>query len=206
MKARGTVLKPPLGIFLSPCDPATFRPQVPRTQISRPESPGMTSPSPRIQIISTDSAVASPQRIQVPAPVPLGTSHLPKGFNKELCFLGIKYNIIYSLRNKIRKFTFIEVNYCFKLLEWSAILLLLCFQIERQYVLIIKSMGLFPHLKSNPVSFFIAFLTLEDDLFNAWLLFHLENVCNSNTYLIGLLWGLSGILLIKCCPRAVPGT
>lgn len=100
MKARGTVLKPPLGIFLSPCDPATFRPQVPRTQISRPESPGMTSPSPRIQIISTDSAVASPQRIQVPAPVPLGTSHLPKGFNKELCFLGIKYNMIYSLRNK----------------------------------------------------------------------------------------------------------
>ncbi|TKC41484.1 hypothetical protein EI555_001585, partial [Monodon monoceros] len=38
---------------------------VPRTQTSRPESPGMTSPSPRIQIISTDSAVASPQRIQI---------------------------------------------------------------------------------------------------------------------------------------------
>ncbi|XP_066101757.1 nuclear receptor subfamily 2 group C member 2 isoform X3 [Saccopteryx bilineata] len=39
--------------------------EVPRTQTSRPESPGMTSPSPRIQIISTDSAVASPQRIQI---------------------------------------------------------------------------------------------------------------------------------------------
>nr|XP_031326829.1 nuclear receptor subfamily 2 group C member 2 isoform X3 [Camelus dromedarius] len=38
---------------------------VPRIQTSRPESPGMTSPSPRIQIISTDSAVASPQRIQI---------------------------------------------------------------------------------------------------------------------------------------------
>uniref|UniRef100_A0A2K5NAU2 Nuclear receptor subfamily 2 group C member 2 n=1 Tax=Cercocebus atys TaxID=9531 RepID=A0A2K5NAU2_CERAT len=39
--------------------------EVTRTQTSRPESPGMTSPSPRIQIISTDSAVASPQRIQI---------------------------------------------------------------------------------------------------------------------------------------------
>ncbi|KAM9185727.1 nuclear receptor subfamily 2 group C member 2 isoform 1-T1 [Dugong dugon] len=39
--------------------------EVPRAQTSRPESPGMTSPSPRIQIISTDSAVASPQRIQI---------------------------------------------------------------------------------------------------------------------------------------------
>ncbi|XP_064352279.1 nuclear receptor subfamily 2 group C member 2 isoform X2 [Camelus dromedarius] len=39
--------------------------EVPRIQTSRPESPGMTSPSPRIQIISTDSAVASPQRIQI---------------------------------------------------------------------------------------------------------------------------------------------
>ncbi|XP_049718961.1 nuclear receptor subfamily 2 group C member 2 isoform X1 [Elephas maximus indicus] len=39
--------------------------QVPRAQTSRSESPGMTSPSPRIQIISTDSAVASPQRIQI---------------------------------------------------------------------------------------------------------------------------------------------
>nr|XP_045371322.1 nuclear receptor subfamily 2 group C member 2 isoform X3 [Camelus bactrianus] len=38
---------------------------VPSIQTSRPESPGMTSPSPRIQIISTDSAVASPQRIQI---------------------------------------------------------------------------------------------------------------------------------------------
>ncbi|GAB1291086.1 Nuclear receptor subfamily 2 group C member 2 [Apodemus speciosus] len=38
---------------------------VPRAQTSWPESPGMTSPSPRIQIISTDSAVASPQRIQI---------------------------------------------------------------------------------------------------------------------------------------------
>ncbi|XP_031326837.2 nuclear receptor subfamily 2 group C member 2 isoform X3 [Camelus dromedarius] len=60
------VLRPPLGIFLSPLviQPAS-RPQVPRIQTSRPESPGMTSPSPRIQIISTDSAVASPQRIQI---------------------------------------------------------------------------------------------------------------------------------------------
>nr|XP_040147387.1 nuclear receptor subfamily 2 group C member 2 [Ictidomys tridecemlineatus] len=39
--------------------------EVPRPQTHRPESPGMTSPSPRIQIISTDSAVASPQRIQI---------------------------------------------------------------------------------------------------------------------------------------------
>ncbi|XP_032314586.1 nuclear receptor subfamily 2 group C member 2 isoform X1 [Camelus ferus] len=39
--------------------------EVPSIQTSRPESPGMTSPSPRIQIISTDSAVASPQRIQI---------------------------------------------------------------------------------------------------------------------------------------------
>ncbi|XP_047390573.1 nuclear receptor subfamily 2 group C member 2 isoform X2 [Sciurus carolinensis] len=39
--------------------------EVPRPQTYRPESPGMTSPSPRIQIISTDSAVASPQRIQI---------------------------------------------------------------------------------------------------------------------------------------------
>ncbi|XP_023561677.1 nuclear receptor subfamily 2 group C member 2 isoform X5 [Octodon degus] len=39
--------------------------QVPRTQTPWPEAPGMTSPSPRIQIISTDSAVASPQRIQI---------------------------------------------------------------------------------------------------------------------------------------------
>ncbi|XP_015350541.1 nuclear receptor subfamily 2 group C member 2 isoform X1 [Marmota marmota marmota] len=39
--------------------------EVLRTQTHRPESPGMTSPSPRIQIISTDSAVASPQRIQI---------------------------------------------------------------------------------------------------------------------------------------------
>nr|XP_031542036.1 nuclear receptor subfamily 2 group C member 2 isoform X2 [Vicugna pacos] len=39
--------------------------EVPRIQTTRPESPGMTSPSPRIQIISTDSAVASPQRIQI---------------------------------------------------------------------------------------------------------------------------------------------
>ncbi|XP_075406186.1 nuclear receptor subfamily 2 group C member 2 isoform X1 [Tenrec ecaudatus] len=39
--------------------------EVPRAQTPRPESPGMTSPSPRIQIISTDSAVASPQRIQI---------------------------------------------------------------------------------------------------------------------------------------------
>ncbi|XP_048212272.1 nuclear receptor subfamily 2 group C member 2 isoform X1 [Perognathus longimembris pacificus] len=39
--------------------------EVPHTQTLRPESPGMTSPSPRIQIISTDSAVASPQRIQI---------------------------------------------------------------------------------------------------------------------------------------------
>ncbi|XP_010588240.2 nuclear receptor subfamily 2 group C member 2 isoform X3 [Loxodonta africana] len=39
--------------------------EVPRAQTSRSESPGMTSPSPRIQIISTDSAVASPQRIQI---------------------------------------------------------------------------------------------------------------------------------------------
>ncbi|XP_023561675.1 nuclear receptor subfamily 2 group C member 2 isoform X3 [Octodon degus] len=38
---------------------------VPRTQTPWPEAPGMTSPSPRIQIISTDSAVASPQRIQI---------------------------------------------------------------------------------------------------------------------------------------------
>ncbi|XP_063093850.1 nuclear receptor subfamily 2 group C member 2 isoform X3 [Cavia porcellus] len=38
---------------------------VPRTQTLQPEAPGMTSPSPRIQIISTDSAVASPQRIQI---------------------------------------------------------------------------------------------------------------------------------------------
>lgn len=78
-KARGMVLRPLLGIFLSSLViQPTSRPQVPRTQTSRPESPGMTSPSPRIQIISTDSAVASPQRIQVPAPVPLGSSHLPK--------------------------------------------------------------------------------------------------------------------------------
>uniref|UniRef100_A0A8C9US33 Nuclear receptor subfamily 2 group C member 2 n=1 Tax=Spermophilus dauricus TaxID=99837 RepID=A0A8C9US33_SPEDA len=39
--------------------------EAPRPQTHRPESPGMTSPSPRIQIISTDSAVASPQRIQI---------------------------------------------------------------------------------------------------------------------------------------------
>ncbi|XP_063093848.1 nuclear receptor subfamily 2 group C member 2 isoform X1 [Cavia porcellus] len=45
---------------------------VPRTQTLQPEAPGMTSPSPRIQIISTDSAVASPQRIQGAAEHPVG--------------------------------------------------------------------------------------------------------------------------------------
>ncbi|KAI1234604.1 hypothetical protein IHE44_0003666 [Lamprotornis superbus] len=38
---------------------------VPTVQTSLPESPVMTSPSQRIQIISTDSSVASPQRIQI---------------------------------------------------------------------------------------------------------------------------------------------
>lgn len=39
--------------------------QVQTVQTSLSESPVMTSPSQRIQIISTDSSVASPQRIQV---------------------------------------------------------------------------------------------------------------------------------------------
>lgn len=79
VKARGMVFRPPLSIILNPLViQPTSRPQVTRTQTSRPESPGMTSPSPRIQIISTDSAVASPQRIQVPAPVPLRSTCLPK--------------------------------------------------------------------------------------------------------------------------------
>lgn len=78
VKPRGAVLRRPLGTFLSPLviQPAS-RPQVPRTQTSRPESPGMTSPSPRIQIISTDSAVASPQRIQVPPQSPWGPATHP---------------------------------------------------------------------------------------------------------------------------------
>lgn len=40
-------------------------PEVPTVQTSLSESPVMTSPSQRIQIISTDSSVASPQRIQI---------------------------------------------------------------------------------------------------------------------------------------------
>ncbi|XP_041318576.1 nuclear receptor subfamily 2 group C member 2 isoform X3 [Pyrgilauda ruficollis] len=39
--------------------------EVPTVQTSLSESPVMTSPSQRIQIISTDSSVASPQRIQI---------------------------------------------------------------------------------------------------------------------------------------------
>lgn len=105
VKPRGEVLRRPLGTFLSPLviQPAS-RPQVPRTQTSRPESPGMTSPSPRIQIISTDSAVASPQRIQVPPQSPgvqpptlpesVPKTELPEGLRKELCFLGIQYSAV----------------------------------------------------------------------------------------------------------------
>lgn len=73
-RKKSVVLRKSLGAFLNPCS----YPQVPRTQTSRPESPGMTSPSPRIQIISTDSAVASPQRIQVLMSVPLGFFTLSK--------------------------------------------------------------------------------------------------------------------------------
>ena len=84
VKSRGAVLRPPLGTFLSPLViQPTSRPQVPRTQTSRPESPGMTSPSPRIQIISTDSAVASPQRIQVPPQSPWGPATRPPWIRSE---------------------------------------------------------------------------------------------------------------------------
>lgn len=100
VKARDIFLRPLLNIFLSSLViQATSRPQVPRTQTSRPESPGMTSPSPRIQIISTDSAVASPQRIQVPALVPLGSSHCPRAALPHLYTLQNQTRLRVSLRS-----------------------------------------------------------------------------------------------------------